>query len=177
MCVCISLFYLSSVKKWRLVLFIDNRPKGCFVSGRFVPPDVLSPQTFCLHRCFVPTDVLSLRMFCPYGRFVPWTLCLRLFCLRTFCLRMFCPYGRFVSGRFVWAPGDRLEYEYLGKLVFKTILGYQSRVCWACFVEKKKQRLNLSCQCLFKEVSCYPGESFVIRRRGTSQKQVSRHDS
>jgi hypothetical protein len=100
-----SLFYLGSVRKngdWHCLLI--NRPKGCFVSGRFVSMDVLSPRTFCLYGCFVPTDVLSLQMFCPYGRFVPRTLCLRLFCLRTFCLRMFCPYGRFVSGRFVWAP-------------------------------------------------------------------------
>jgi hypothetical protein len=95
-----SLFYLGSVrKKWRLALFIDNRPKGCFVYGCFVSTDVLSRRKFCLYGRFVPTDVLSLRTFCPYGRFVPRTLCLRLFCLRTFS-----PYGRFVSGRFVRAP-------------------------------------------------------------------------
>ncbi len=73
-------------------------------------------------------------------------------------------------------PGDRLEYEYMNKLIFKTILGYQSKVCRACFVEEKTEA-KVSCQCLFKDVSCYRGESFVIRRRGTSQKQVSRDDS
>jgi hypothetical protein len=96
------------------ILHFANKPKGCFVSGRFVSTDVLSPWTFCLYGRFVPTDVLSLRTFCPYGRFVPRMLCLRLFCLRTFDLRMFCPYGGFVSGRFVWAPNlwvsGRLSY-------------------------------------------------------------------
>jgi hypothetical protein len=91
------------------ILHIANKPKGCFVSGRFVSQDVLSRLMFCL------PVVLSLRTFCLYGHFVsmdvlshrcfvPRTLCLRLFCLRTFCLRTFCPYGCFVSGRFVWAP-------------------------------------------------------------------------
>jgi hypothetical protein len=102
--------YLLTVTSLRCtILHIANKPKGCFVSGRFVSTDVLSRRTFCFYGCFVPTDVLSLWTFCPYGRFVPRMLCLRLFCLRTFCLRtfclqMFCPYGRFVSGRFVWAP-------------------------------------------------------------------------
>ncbi len=81
---------------------IYNKPKGCFVSGRFVSTDILSRRMFCLYGCFVPTDVLSLRTFCPYGRFVPTdvmfpgvlspdilspdVLSLRTFCLRTFCL-------------------------------------------------------------------------------------------
>jgi hypothetical protein len=41
-----------------------------YVSGRFVPPDVLSHGCF-VSGCFVSTDVLSVRMFCPTGRFVP----------------------------------------------------------------------------------------------------------
>jgi hypothetical protein len=101
----ISLFFLGSVRKngdFYCLLIIGQ--KGCFVSGRFVSTDVLSPRTFCLYGRFVSTDVLSLGTFCPHGNFVPRKICLRPFCLRTFCLRMFCPYGRFVSGRFVWAP-------------------------------------------------------------------------
>jgi hypothetical protein len=42
-----------------------NKPKGCFVSRHVVPPDLLSPLTFCL------PDVLSHRTFCPARRFVP----------------------------------------------------------------------------------------------------------
>ncbi len=80
------------------VLHIANKPKGCFVSRRFVPPDVFSPRMFCL------PDVLSRRTFCPYGRFVPRMLCLRLLCHRMLCLRTFCSSGRFVSGCFVWTP-------------------------------------------------------------------------
>jgi hypothetical protein len=41
-------------------MFIENKPRGCFV-----PPEVLSPWTFCL------TDLLSLWKFCPSRCFVP----------------------------------------------------------------------------------------------------------
>ncbi len=152
-----SLFYLGSVrKKWRLVLFIDNRPKGCFVSGRFVSTDVLSPRTFCLYGRFVPTDVLSLWMFCPYGRFFPQTLCLRLFCLRTFCLRMFCPYGRLVSGRFVWAP----DYGFNGLLIFGFYLGQSGcghGVGWGggdCLIGSDHKTINCNCFVVIKLVDC-----------------------
>ncbi len=103
------------------------KPKGCFVSGRFVSRDVLSCRMFCLYGCFVPMDVLSLWMFCPYGRFVPRRLCLRLFCLRTFCLRMFCPYGRFISRRFVWAPliPSRILSARLNHVLPSTISNHQ----------------------------------------------------
>ncbi len=101
----ISLFFLGSVrKKWRLLLFIDNRPKTMFclrtfcLYGRFVPTDVLSLRTFCLYGRFVSMDVLSLRTFCPTDVMSPavlsrdvlspdvlslWTFCLRTFCLGT----------------------------------------------------------------------------------------------
>jgi hypothetical protein len=74
---------------------MENKPKGCFVSGSFVPPDILShgrfvPQdvlyvlsrrTFCPAVCFVPPDVLSCRTFCPAVRFVlPDVLSQRMFC-------------------------------------------------------------------------------------------------
>ncbi len=47
-----------------------------FSHGNFVPPDVLSHQTFCRKtffpsRRFVPPDILSLWMFCPAGCFPP----------------------------------------------------------------------------------------------------------
>jgi hypothetical protein len=61
-------------------------------SGCFVPPDILSSQTFCF------SDVLS------SGRLVLRMLCLWLLYHQTFCLRMFCPARRYVSGRFVWTP-------------------------------------------------------------------------
>jgi hypothetical protein len=82
-------------------------PDGCFVHGRFVSTDILSPRTFCptdvmSHGCFVPTDilsdgrfvstdVLSPRTFCPHGRFVHGRFVS----------------GHFVSGRFVWAPREQ----------------------------------------------------------------------
>ncbi len=77
-------------------------PKGCFV-----PPDVLSPRTFCPHGCLV------FRTYCPSGRFVLSDV----LSLRTFCptdnislafmspdvfSRKFCPSGHFGSERFVW---------------------------------------------------------------------------
>ncbi len=73
-------------------------PDRCYVSGRFVSLDVLSPQTFCptdimsldvLSPCtFCLLDVLSLRMFCTAGCYVPpdvlsHTLGLQMFCLGT----------------------------------------------------------------------------------------------
>jgi hypothetical protein len=133
-CVCVLAFSILAVYEkngnWHFLLI--DRPKGCFVSGRFVPTDVLSRRTFCLYGRFVPTDVLSLRMFCPYGRFVPWTLCLRLFCLRTFCLRMFCPYGHFVSGHFVWAPYCTLGWIDMGtgaKIRHRKVVLYKLKCC------------------------------------------------
>jgi hypothetical protein len=86
--------------------------------------DVLSIRTFCPAGRFVSMDVLSLRTLCPYGRFVSRMLCLRLFCLWTFCLRMFCPYGRFVSGRFVWAPVWTCMYIYTYFHTYMDILVY-----------------------------------------------------
>jgi hypothetical protein len=82
------------------ILHIANKPKGCFVSGRFVSTDVLSPRmfglpdvlslwTFCLHRRFVPTDVFS------HGCYVSG-------CIVS---------GRFVSGCFV--PTDVLSPDVL----------------------------------------------------------------
>jgi hypothetical protein len=69
-----------------------------YPSGRFVPPDVWSP------------DVLFHRTFCPEGRFVlpdvfsDGRIVWRTLGRRTFLRRMFCPSGHFVAGRFVWAP-------------------------------------------------------------------------
>ncbi len=67
-----------------------NKPKGCFVCWRYVPPDILFHRTFCL------PDILSLPMFCPSGGFVPTDVLSH------------GPYvsgcyvaGRFISGRFV----------------------------------------------------------------------------
>jgi hypothetical protein len=92
---------------------IEYKPKGCYVSGRFVPTDVLSA------RCFVPPEVLSLRTFCPTDVMSPADVSGRFFSecfvptdvlspdvlsLWMFCLRTFCPYGCFVSGRFAWVP-------------------------------------------------------------------------
>jgi hypothetical protein len=78
------------------VLLIENKPKGCFVSGRFVPPNILSPQTFGL------PDILFLRMFCLYGRFVPKDVLSH----RRYVSGCFVS-GRFVSRRFV--PTDVLS--------------------------------------------------------------------
>jgi hypothetical protein len=91
----------------QVVLFVENKPKGCYVSGRFVTPDVLSAGRFfhpdVLSRWtfypaghFVPPDVLSLRMFCPKDLMTLAVLSLDVlsqdvlscctFCLWTFCL-------------------------------------------------------------------------------------------
>jgi hypothetical protein len=58
-----------------LLLSIIMEGLGCFVSGCFVPMDVLRSQMFCL------LDVFPCRMFCPAGHFP---------------CRTFCPTGRFV---------------------------------------------------------------------------------
>jgi hypothetical protein len=109
---------------------IENKPKGCLVSKRFVPPrtfhslkfglpDVLSYRTFSPSGRFVLPDVLSFRTFCPSGRFVlPDVLSFRTFCLWTFFLWTFCPSGRFVSGRFVWAP----RIDFCNKLLMHALL-------------------------------------------------------
>jgi hypothetical protein len=63
--------YLEFKKTYvQVVMFIENKPKGCFVSGCFVPLDVLSLWTFVpmdvlSAGCFVPQNILSLWTFCP----------------------------------------------------------------------------------------------------------------
>jgi hypothetical protein len=87
-----------------VVLFIENKPKECSVSRRFVPPDVLSCRMFCL------PDVLSRQMFCPAGRFVSLdVLSHGPFVSGCYVTGRFVS-GRFVSGRFVWAPFYTLIY-------------------------------------------------------------------
>ncbi len=81
MFVCISLFYLGSVRKnyyWYCFLIIGQKV--------FLSPGVLSLRTFCPAVRFVSTDVLSLRMFCLYGCFVSTDVL---------------SHGRYVSGCFV----------------------------------------------------------------------------
>jgi hypothetical protein len=86
---------------------LKRDPDGRFVTGCFVPMDVLSPRTFCPHGCFVPTDVLSARCYVT-GRFVlPDILSAECF-VRTdvSSCRTFCPAGRFV-------PSDVLSTDVL----------------------------------------------------------------
>jgi hypothetical protein len=82
-------------------LHIENKPKGCFVSGRFFPPDVLSPWTFCL------PDVLYRWTFCPYGHLVPTDVLSH----RHYVYGCYVA-GRFVSGHFV--PLDVLSGHLMG---------------------------------------------------------------
>ncbi len=87
------------------ILYIANKPKGCFVSRRFVSTDVLSLWTFCL------PDVLSLRKFYLYGRFVSTDVLSH----RRYVFGCFVS-GRFVSGRFV--PTDVLSPDVLSLWTF-----------------------------------------------------------
>jgi hypothetical protein len=68
-----------------LKVSIEYKPKGCFVSGCFVPIDILSAGRF------VPPDVLSCRTFCPMdvmslAVMLPDILSPDVFSRRTFCL-------------------------------------------------------------------------------------------
>jgi hypothetical protein len=74
--------------KFLICMCTENKPKGCFASGRlylrtfFVPSDVLSLRTFGL------PDVLSLWTFCPSGCFVSMDiLSHRRYVSRPLCLR------------------------------------------------------------------------------------------
>ncbi len=98
-----TVFSKVLLMKFLIWICIENKPKGSFVSGRFVPPDIMSPRTFspleawflwtfCPSRRFAPPDVLSHECYVSgrydsgrifSGRFVPPDVFLRTFCLGT----------------------------------------------------------------------------------------------
>jgi hypothetical protein len=67
--------YCIVVEVLNMCICIEYKPKGCFVSGRFVPSDVFFYMFVCLQifsppnvlspRTFGLLEVLSFWMFCP----------------------------------------------------------------------------------------------------------------